>query len=311
MILSVSRRTDIPACYWDWFLNRVKEGYLYVKNPMNPHQVSKIEVSPETVDCMVFWTKNPGPMLEKMEEIKDYPFYVQFTLTGYGKEIEPGLPDKRRLISLFQELSRRIGKERVIWRYDPIFLNPSYSPAWHVNTFEETGRQLKDYTEKCVISFLDFYGKTERNIKGLNIRHMEREEMYFLAEKLKEKAENMGLVLETCGEELDFQSLGISHGSCIDKALIERILGCRLKGSKDRNQRPACGCMESVEVGTYDTCLNGCRYCYANENREAVQQRRRRYNISSPLLCGNLEQGDTVTVRKMKSLKEPQLRLVY
>lgn len=112
MILSVSRRTDIPACYWDWFLNRVKEGYLYVKNPMNPHQVSKIEVSPETVDCMVFWTKNPGPMLEKMEEIKDYPFYVQFTLTGYGKEIEPGLPDKRRLISLFQELSRRIGKER-------------------------------------------------------------------------------------------------------------------------------------------------------------------------------------------------------
>ncbi len=157
MILSVSRQTDIPNYYSDWFLNRVREGFLYVRNPMNPHQISEIDLSPEAVDCMVFWTKNPSPMLGQLQELGDYPFYFQFTLTGYGEDVEPGLPDKRsELIRTFQELSRQIGSDRVIWRYDPIFLNVRYTAEYHKKAFGEIASCLKGYTHRVVSVFWIF-----------------------------------------------------------------------------------------------------------------------------------------------------------
>ena len=164
MILSASRRTDIPNYYMDWFLHRVQEGFVYVRNPINPHQISRIALSPSVVDCIVFWTKNPENMLPHLGELAAYPYYVQFTLTSYGRDIEPNLPDKKdRLIPAFQSLSAIIGKERVVWRYDPIFLNRRYTVSYHLAAFSEIARRLRGYTERVVISFIDLYAKTKRN----------------------------------------------------------------------------------------------------------------------------------------------------
>jgi len=304
MILSASRRTDLPNYYSDWFYNRIKEGFLYVRNPMNAHQISKIDLSPEIVDCIVFWTKNPANMLDWLDKLRAYKYYFQFTLTGYGKDIEPNLPSKREtLIPTFQKLSEKIGSERVIWRYDPILLNQRYVLEYHLKAFEEIAGNLKGYTRKVVISFVDLYAKTQRNTDGLNIKQMSNTETMEFAKALSQIARSNQLVIETCAEQIDLQNIGIKHGSCIDKELIEKIIGYKLKAGKDKNQRKECGCIESAEVGTYNTCKNGCKYCYANFNDVKVKESVKRYDINSPLLCGNLESDDKITVRKVKSLK--------
>lgn len=308
MILSASRRTDIPNYYSDWFMNRIKEGFLYVRNPINPYQISKIDLSPEVIDCIVFWTKNPLNMIEKLDYLKDYAYYFQFTLTGYGKDIEPNLPDKRKeLIFTFQKLSEKIGKEKVIWRYDPILVNKKYTIDYHLKAFEEIAASLADFTEKVVISFIDVYAKIKRNAKRFDIQQMTNEEMFFIAEHMAKIASNYHLRIETCAEQIDLQKFGISHGSCIDKKQIEKILGCKLIASKDKGQRGLCGCLESVESGTYNTCPNGCRYCYANFNDEKVRENRKLYDPNTPLLCGTITPEDKITDRKMKSFKDCQI----
>ncbi|MDE6983494.1 MAG: DUF1848 domain-containing protein [Lachnospiraceae bacterium] len=308
MILSVSRRTDIPNYYSDWFFNRIREGYLYVRNPMNSHQISRVSLSPDVVDCIVFWTKNPANMMSRLERLQDYAYYFQFTLTGYGRDIEPNLPDKRtELIPIFRRLSEKIGKERVIWRYDPVLLNTRYTVAYHLKAFEEIAGHLAGCTEKVVISFVDFYAKTLRNTKGLGIRPMTNEELFIIAESMAQTAKKYHMTIESCAEQIDLQEAGIEHGNCIDKKLIEKITGCRLTGGKDKNQRSACGCMESVEVGAYHTCRNGCKYCYANFDDARVRETVKWYNETSELLCGTISAEDTITDRKMKSLKNAQL----
>ena len=308
MILSVSRRTDIPAFYAEWFFQRIREGFLYVRNPMNPRQVSRIGLSPEVVDCIIFWSKNPAPMLERLDELREYPFYFQFTLTGYGRDIEPGLPDKRKeVIGTFQKLSEKVGKERVVWRYDPILVNGRYTIEYHLKAFEEIAGCLKGYTEKVVISFVDFYVKTLRNTKDLYIKSLSREEMREIAEGMAQIAKSCGLVIETCAEQINLQDVGIRHGSCIDKKRIEKIAGCSLSAEKDKNQREACGCCESIDVGAYNTCRNGCRYCYANYHEEQVRKCIACYDVDSPLLCGRIEPEERVTDRKVRSFRNPQL----
>lgn len=308
MILSVSRRTDIPDHYSDWFIARIKEGFLYVRNPMNVHQISKIDLSPDVVDCIVFWTKNPADMIEKLESLQGYMYYFQFTLTGYGKDVEPNLPDKREeLIPTFKRLSEKIGTERVIWRYDPILMSKRYTMEYHLKAFEEIADALADHTEKVVISFVDLYPKTRRNAKELDIRQLTDEEMIGSAKEMAKIASRYGLTIETCAEQIDLQEAGIQHGSCIDKKLIERLLGCKLTAKKDRGQRNACGCFESVEVGAYDTCPNGCRYCYADLNDDKVRDNVRSYDRDQPLLCSDITPDDRITERKMRSLKDGQI----
>ena len=310
MILSVSRRTDVPNYYSDWFYNRIKEGFLYVRNPMNAHQISRINLSPEVVDCIVFWTKNPANMTERLDELKNYQYYFQFTLTGYGKDVEPGLPDKRsELIPTFQKLSGKIGAQKVIWRYDPIFISQHYTIEYHLKAFEEIARSLDSYTKKVVISFVDLYAKTQRNTAGLQIENLSDQGMLELAKQLVDIAGKHGMTVESCAEPIDLQSVGVKHGSCIDKKLIEEIIGCKLVVDKDKNQRKECGCFESVEIGTYNTCKNGCRYCYANFNDAMVKESVKAYDVNSPLLCGLVGPDDKITERKVKSLRDNQLSL--
>jgi len=310
MIISASRRTDIPAYYSEWFVNRIKEEFLYVRNPMNYHQVGKISLSPSVVDGIVFWTKNPIPLMKKLDALKEYPYYFQFTLTAYGKDIEPGLPSKNKdLIPAFCELSKMIGKEKIVWRYDPIFINDTYSVEYHKRYFKTLALKLGAYTEKCTISFLDMYKNTERNIRPLGIRVPTYEEQIDIIKAFASIAEEYGFCLDTCAEEVDLSEYGIKHACCIDKERFEKIGKYRLEAKKDPNQRAVCGCISSIDIGTYNTCKNGCVYCYANYSKNTVNSRTRCHDPHSPLLFGKVGEDDVIKERKMTSLVENQMSL--
>lgn len=310
MILSVSRRTDIPSYYAEWFYHRIKEGFVCVRNPINPHQVSEIRISPDVVDCIVFWTKNPLPMMERLDELKAYPFYFQFTLTGYGKDVEANLPDKKTvMIPMFQELSNRIGKERVIWRFDPIFFSDRYTVEYHIETFRKMAEALNGYTDKCVISFLDMYTKIKKNMEGLSYYELEEGELISFAKEISQIARQNHISVGSCAEKMDLEDCGIAHNCCIDKALTEKLIGCELKVGKDKNQRAECGCVESIDIGTYDTCRNGCAYCYANSGIKNVEANAAKYDSVSTILCGHIGEEDKVTLRKTVSLRETQLSI--
>lgn len=310
MILSVSRRTDIPNYYSEWFFNRLKEGFLYVRNPMNFHQISEIKISPDVVDCIVFWTKNPLPMMERLDELEAYNYYFQFTLTGYGNDVERNLPNKKTsVIPIFQELSNRIGKEKVVWRYDPIFFSNRYNAKYHLKAFRSIAEALSGYTEKCVISFWDIYPKNKKNMDNLLSYDLSDSELRGFAKELSNIAKENHIKIGSCAEKIDLDEYGIIHNSCIDKELIEKIIGCKLKINKDKNQRIECGCVESVEVGTYNTCKNGCVYCYANYSAKSVESNFQKYDPLSPLLCGHIEKDDKISTRKVVSLKETQISI--
>ncbi len=306
MILSASRRTDIPNYYSEWFINRIREGFLYVKNPMNDHQVSKIIITPEVVDCIVFWTKNPHNLMQYMDELNDYMYYFQFTITPYGRDIERNIPDKMKvIIPCFQQLSERLGKDRVIWRYDPILFTEKYTAEYHINAFRQMAERLSGYSEKCVISFVDTYRKNKRFI-GKEAENKTQGELVALVGRLCDTAREYGMTMSSCSEHLDLSGVGITHNCCIDREVIEKLIGCKLDVKKDKNQRAECGCMESVEIGRYNTCQNGCAYCYATYDEASVAGCYRTYDPKSPLLCGKINDQDKITERKVKSLKNTQ-----
>lgn len=310
MIISASRRTDIPTYYSDWFINRVKAGYVYVRNPMNANQISQISLSPEVVDGIVFWTKNPIPMLDKLEALKDYMYYFQFTLNSYGTDVERNIPNKSKVIvPAFQRLSDLIGPDRVIWRYDPIFLSQTYTVDYHIRYFEELAKRLSPYTKKCTISFLDFYRNTEKNIAALSPTDFPEEQQEQLAKSVAGIAHSYGLQVDTCAERINMRQYGIEHARCIDGRLLEHLLKCPLNVKKDKNQRLECGCIESLDIGAYNTCCNGCRYCYANYSEKAVGTNSEIHNPESPLLIGEIRPEDKITERKMFSYKVNQISL--
>lgn len=310
MILSVSRRTDIPNYYSDWFFNRIKERFVYVRNPMNPHQVSRIDISPEVVDGIVFWTKNPQPMLERLDELRAYHYYFQFTLTGYGNDMERHVPHKKEtMLPIFRELSQKIGKSRVIWRYDPILFTKKYTPEYHLKAFEQIAENLHGYTETCVISFADTYTKNKKRLEIFEPYELAKKELRCFATELAQIAGKHAMTVGSCAEKIDLDECGIAHHCCIDKALIEQLTGCRLMVGKDKNQRKECGCVESVEIGTYNTCQNGCSYCYATDSDRSVVKNYSIYDPKSPLLCGILDEKDQITERKVRSCKDLQMSL--
>lgn len=275
---------------------------------MNTHQISKISLSPNVVDGIVFWTKNPIPMLGKLDGLKDYAYYFQFTVNSYGKDVELNVPNKNDIIiPAFRELSKRIGADRVIWRYDPILLTEKYTIDYHVNYFNELAKRLSGYTEKCIISFLDLYRNTQTHLKELNILPLGDKEMFELAERLVEIANKNNLIVESCAEKINLEKFGINHGHCIDCSLFEKILNCKMNLSKDKNQRPECGCMESIDIGAYNTCRNGCRYCYANFSDKTVAKNTSIHNPNSPLIFGEIMPDDKIIERKMVSLKDDQI----
>lgn len=192
---------------------------------------------------------------------------------------------------------------------DPIIFTKKYTPEYHLKAFKQIATSLKGYTKKCVISFVDVYAKNKKNMDLIDSYDMDKPQLIEFAKEISRIAKENGMTIGSCAESIDLDECGIEHNCCIDKKLIENIIGCRLKVEKDKNQRQECGCMESVEIGTYNTCKNGCKYCYANYSEESVSKNCNKSNPDSPILCGTLAEDDKITERKVKSLKEKQLSI--
>ena len=307
MIISVSRRTDIPALYSEWFMNRLKEGYLLIPYPRNANRIGRVQLSPNNVDCIAFWTKNPAPMLKKLSLLNAMgyaAYYIQFTLTPYDKSVESGLPPKAELLETFMEMSRRIGKKRSIWRYDPVFIDGNHSINWHIAKFSEMCKKLQGYTEHCAISFIDVY----RNIAS-SFRAMTQTEIKAIAEAFSHIAGQCGISLYTCSEEIDLLEYGIGHNACVDKDLIEQIIGYEIKAKRDVNQRSACKCIESVDIGAYDTCSHGCAYCYATSSKKTVLRNVAEHNPNAPMITGFPRGDEIISERTTESQKIEQISL--
>lgn len=310
MIISASRRTDIPAFYAKWFFNRIKQGYVLVPNPFNPKMISRVSLGPQVVDCIVFWTKNAAPMIPRLDELQDYKYYFQFTLNPYGEDIEVNLPSIAVRIETFKRLSDKIGKEKVLWRYDPILTNEKYDVDFHREAFSRLAEALKDHTEKCMIGFIDHYSHIRHAMGRHGIKPLERQEIDLMAVSFKETADKFPLSLDMCTVKVDLRPLGIPSGQCIDKGLVERIAGYPVSARKDSNQRDICNCIESIDIGTYESCLNGCVYCYAIKGSyNTAQYNRQKHDADSPLLIGNIREGDVVKERAVKSLRSDQSSL--
>lgn len=308
MIVSASRRTDIPRFYFDWFLSRLADGFVLVRNPMNFHQVSRVPLSPETVDCIVFWTKDPAPMLAQLYRLEPYPYYIQFTVNPYGGETERALPPKKTLLDTFRRLAERIGPERMVWRYSPILISADYTAERHLEFFGETAQVLRGYTKQCKMSLLDLYPKIRKRMAACGVTAAGQSGGEALALRLAEEGRRNGIEVSACGSP-SLAAAGLPQAKCVDGALITRITGLRYNLKKDAGQRASCACVKSVDIGAYDTCGNGCRYCYANVSDEAVRRNRAAYDPRAPLLCSRLLPEDKVTEREAKSDRAGQLSL--
>ena len=298
MIISATRRTDIPAFYSTWFMNRLKEGFVLVRNPMNPNAVSRVDLSPEVVDCIVFWTKNPTPMLSKLKELKDYMYYFQYTLNGYPNNIEIELTSLEDRINTFKELSHAIGKERVIWRYDPILLTDKIDIKYHKTVFEYIARSLNGYTNRVMVGVLDNYRKITSSMKLINNRTLSDDELQEIMISMKEISEKYGMEIQSCYEKIDLNKYGIHPGKCVDDEIISSITGNKFIYEKDKNQKSECKCIISADIGSYNSCPHFCKYCYANDSKEIVDNIIRKHNPNSPFLIGDSMDGDIIRVRK-------------
>ena len=302
MILSVSRRTDIPAFYSEWFFNRIKEGFVYVRNPMNIHCISHIPINKDVVDGIVFWSKNPSVMMSRLDELSEFNYYFQFTVNSYNQHIETNVPEKKHVINTFKRLSDLISPKRVIWRYDPILITSDINLEYHTKYFEVLAKELKGFTNLCMISFVDFYKKTERNLRSIEARELTENEIHTVAQKFVEICQVYNLKIQTCAEKINLDSYGIKHGRCIDNELIEEISNSRLEVTKDKNQRDECGCISSIDIGEYNTCRHNCLYCYANFNKCEVDKKFAKHNSLGPLLVGEVGEKDIVKERNVNTL---------
>ncbi len=310
MILSVSKRTDIPAFYSQWFMNCIRRGSFCYRNPMNPAQVLRVPLSPENVDCIVFWTKDAKNIMQYLPELDKlgYKYYFQFTITPYSKDIESNIRNKKDVMETFKELSLKIGKEKIIYRYDPILITDKYSVDFHINTFKYMVSDLADYTKSTVISFVDDYRKISSNMKMLNIKEMTEADMIKIADSFSKITKQHNLKLMTCAEKINLEQFGIEKSKCIDGDLIERIIGCSIthKNTKYDKQRMACGCIQCIDMGNYDTCIHGCVYCYANVNKQKAKENFKLHNPKNEIMLGNISNEKIINKKDTESFKKEQ-----
>lgn len=308
MILQTGMRTDIPAFYSDWFINRIREGYVLVRNPYNQSAVTKYQINPDVVDLIAFCTKNPAPMLEHMDILKSYGQYWFVTITPYGREIEPNVPDKKQVIDDFKILSKTVGIDSVGWRYDPIFISDKYSLDFHIDVFEKMAKELSEYTNTCIISFIDLYEKVLRSFP--QVRMVSREERLKIGKTFAEIGRKYGITIKACAEGEELKNYGIDCNGCLTKATYETALGARLNMPTIKGQRNECACFFGNDIGAYDTCRHFCRYCYANSDRKAVLNNLKLHNPESPFLIGGHRIGDKITEAKQESWIDNQLVLL-
>jgi hypothetical protein len=293
MIISASRRTDIPAFYAEWMVQRLREGYCSVPNPFDPKQVSRISLTPEDVDAIVFWTRNPRPLMPYLDELdrRGYRYYFQFTILGYPRQIDPRSPAAANAVEALRELGQRLGPRRMIWRYDPIVFTGITPPAFHLENFQRLAESLRGHTRRVVVSIVDMYRKIQARLKKLEgtpaaVAPCSAEDLGPLMRGLAERAGENGMEIVSCAEEIDLRPFGILPGKCVDDRVIAEELGVEVPSAKDPNQRKACGCVVSRDIGMYESCLFGCQYCYATKSFDQARVNFDSHDPKSPSLLG-------------------------
>ena len=299
MILQTGFRTDIPAFYSTWFANRLRAGFVLVRNPYNPQAVTRYEINPDVVDLIGFCTKNPAPMLPYMDLLRPYGQYWFVTITPYGPDIEPNVPPKETVLRDFIGLSKIVGTDSIGWRYDPIFLSDAYPAARHIAEFEQMAAQLAGYTKTCVISFIDLYDKVRRNFP--QAKSVPRAERETLGKAFVEIAHKYGMTLRPCAEGDELAKYGADCRGCMTGQTFETALHCPLRAPVQKANRKECACYLTADIGAYNTCGHLCRYCYANYSRELVLQSMRQHDPTSPFLVGHSRPGDVIHPAKQQS----------
>ena len=292
MIINTGQRTDIPAFYAEWFANRLKEGFVCVRNPYDPKQVSRYRLDPSVVDVIGFCTKNPAPMFPHMELLKDYGQYWYVTITPYGRDIEPNVPDKHRLLDGFKRLSDMVGLNSIGWRYDPIFVSERYTADYHIRAFGQMAAALEGYTETAVISFIDLYPKVRRNFP--EAREVTKEQRLALGRELIRIASDHGMTVRPCAEGDELAPFGADCGGCMRISDYEKAIGMRLNVPKRKGARAECACYLACDIGAYNSCRHLCKYCYANAEAVKVLALSRLHDPGSPFLIGNYREGDRI-----------------
>ena len=309
MIIQTGMRTDIPAFYSDWLINRIKEGFVLVRNPYNPIQVTRYSLSPDVVDLISFCTKNPAPMLSKMEHLAPYGQYWFVTITPYGKDFEPNVPDKEKVMADFKRLSDIVGVNSIGWRYDPILIDDNHSVQWHISEFGKMVKELSGYTRTCVISFIDIYKKVEKNFPEAHaVRH---DDKITIGKAFIEIAKQYGMTIRPCAEGNELEAYGADCSGCMTVNTYETALDSHLNvPKKGRNQRNGeCACLLGTDIGAYDTYGHLCRYCYANTDPDLVRQNMKKHDPKSPFLLGGYTPDDIIHEADQKSWIDKQLRL--
>lgn len=294
MILFVSGRTDIPAFYSNWFINRVKAGFVDVRNPFNQKLVSRIYFS--DVDLIMFCSKNPLPMINKLDILK-VPVLFHVTITPYGKDVEPNIPDKRLIIDGVKKLSLVLSIDNVVVRYDPIFLSDKYNVDYHIRAFDKLCKNLNGYVNKIIVSFMDEYKNVRSNKNILKYRAFTREDYKKIGEAFSKSAHDNGMSVQTCFEDEDLTEYGFVKGECLSHELAYILTGKKFKSSNVRKEKK-CECVQMVDIGDYNSCMHMCKYCYANYDEKAVSNNFERHDDNSSLLIGSIQRDDVIKVRK-------------
>lgn len=292
MIINTGQRTDIPAFYSEWFANRLKKGFVCVRNPYNLNRVSRYRLDPSVVDVIGFCTKNPAPMFPYMGLLKNYGQCWFVTITPYGRDIEPNVPDKHKLLEDFQKVSKTVGIKSVGWRYDPIFISEKYTSDYHLHAFEQIASTLDGYTKTVVISFIDLYPKVRKNFP--EAQEVTKEMRLLLGRRMIEIAAAHGMMVKPCAEGDELAAFGADCGGCMRISDYEKAIGKQLNAPKRKGARAECACYLSCDIGAYNTCRHLCRYCYANAEVGKVLANSRRHDPASPFLIGNYMEGDEI-----------------
>lgn len=294
MILNVSGRTDIVAFYSKWFLNRLKEGYVDVRNPFNPNLVSRIDF--DDVDLILFCTKNPIPIVDKLGDIK-IPYIFHVTITPYKDDIEPNLPSKSKIIEAVKKISTRVGIDNIYVRYDPIFISEKYNIEYHIKAFTKLCSLLKGYVKTIIVSFIDNYKNVRKNLPYLKYRSFTEEDYKLIGENFSKIAKDNNMVIQTCFEERNLTEYGFIKGECMSKELAFKLTGKTYKKWQARKGN-ACNCVELVDIGVYNSCNHLCKYCYANYDESKVKENINNHDINSSLLIGHINSNDIIKPRK-------------
>ena len=308
MIINTGMRTDIPAFFSRWLIDKIRKGEVCVRNPYNQHQITRFQLDPEIVDCMIFCTKNPRPLLNSLFHFSRFRQLWHITVTPYGPEIEPLVPPSSDVIDSIRNLAGTADPFRISWRYDPIFITGRYSENFHYEAFEYFSRQLSGYAENAIISFIKLYSNTLRNHKYLF--EVPQETKSSMVKRLSAIAEKYRLNLIVCGAEPGLQQCGEKRKVCIDRNYLEKIIGSQIDiPSSYKGARDDCSCILGSDIGAYNTCIHGCTYCYANHDHEKAKRNFRTHNPESPLLFGEIGQEDQVTDASQKSWISRQLSM--